>query len=392
MSSLAGMRIGVVTPRLEAVGGTEIYVRRLLDLQGELGATVQAFTAADTELGESIHPLRRPDARAVADSADRIAASCDFVEFHGCAPLPLLRALAGRVPVILYQHTSELTCPAGGRFLPASGQICHRAPGLGCVAVDASQQCLTGPDGTRFPWTQRLKTALRLRLSREALHLASAVVTNSQALNGLLRSTLGFSGHSVVIPPMLPARASQAVHRTANRILFCGRLAEFKGILDAVQVCAGLADTELVVVGSGPAEPAARALVAELGAASRVSFRGWLADSDVQLEMAQASVLLVPTRGFEAWCMSGPEAVAEGCAVVAWDVGGIGEWCRKPWGTLAPAADRDALARGVAQRLAAPPSESERMDWKAAALENWGPSTFARRYLEFVATIPIGRL
>lgn len=391
MSTLAGVRIAIVTPRLEPVGGTEIYVARLIELQRELGATVHAFTGNDVELGESIHPLHRPNAQAVAQSAERIAACCDFVEFHGCAPLPLLRALSGRVPIVLYLHTSELTCPAGGRYLPASGQTCFQPPGIACNATDSVQHCLSLADGERFPWLQRVKAGLRGALSNESLQLAEQVVFNSRALQDLFRSTLGFEGRSHVLPPLLPDHRVATPARRPGRLLFCGRLAAFKGVQDAIAVCAAIAKSELVVAGTGPAEASARELASRLECSHRVHFRGWLGHEGVAREMAQASVLLVPSRGFEAWGMAGPEAVSLGCAVAAWDVGGIREWCQRPWGELASAGNVDALTEAAARLLDAQVPEETRAKWQEEVRRRWGRDAYATKYAELVSTIPVRR-
>lgn len=376
MSALAGMRIGVVTPRLEQVGGTEIYVDRLIELQRELGATVHAFTAKDVELGESIHPLRRPDTRVVADSADRITAACDFVEFHGCAPLPLLRALSGRVPVILYQHTPELTCPAGGRSLTASGQICTRAPGIACLGVNASQRCLCTPDGKPFPLLQRLKAPLRGGLSRAALEVAWGVVFNSHALESLFARTIGVPGRSYVLPPMVPRPTGSKPERNGS-LLFTGRLIEVKGVVDAIEACARIAGASLVIAGNGPAEARARQRAQALGIANRVEFRGWLGGPELRAEMSRARCLLVPSRWFETWGMVGLEAASHGCPVVAYDSGGVREWCEAPWGRTVPLGDVGTMAEAAREALGA---ESPGGQWVEPILARWGKEAFAARY------------
>lgn len=376
MSALAGMRIGVVTPRLDQVGGTEIYVGRLIELQRELGATVHAFTAKDVELGESIHPLRRPDARAVADSADRITAACDFVEFHGCAPLPLLRALSGRVPVLLFQHTAELTCPAGGRSLAASGNVCDRAPGLGCLGVNASQRCLRTPDGQPFPLLQRLKAPLRGALARAALELAWGVVFNSHALEALFVRTVGVPGRSHVLPPLLPEPCEQIPDRTGS-LLFVGRLIEAKGVLDAIEVCARTEGASLVIAGNGPVEHRARARAHQLGLDRCVTWTGWLSPDELHGALRRARCLLMPSRLFEAWGMVGLEAALQGCPVVAYDTGGIREWCAAPWGRTVPLGDVRAMAEAARAAMGARTDSSQ---WPQAVVARWGKRAYARRY------------
>jgi glycosyltransferase involved in cell wall biosynthesis len=381
MSVLGGLRLGVITPRLEPVGGTEIYVRRLMQTQRELGATVKAWDARGLELGESLHPLRRPDAAAVARSADVVAAGCDVVEFHGCAPLPLMRALAGRVPMLLFAHTSELTCPAGGRALPAIGAVCDRPPGVACLGVDAARRCLCTPDGTPFGLNQRLRAPLRGVLTRQVLDLAWGVVFNSAALERLFAETVGVPGRAWVIAPAVPEPA-HAAEPAEGSLLFCGRLIETKGVLDAIAVCARLDGTRLCVAGTGPAGPRARELAHRLGVADRVEFTPWLDEAELGRRMAQSRCLLMPSRLFEAWGMAGPEAAARGCAVAAYDSGGVREWCRDPWGATAPVADVAALAAAARRGLEV--QDDERRLWREQVLARWGTAAFAARYAPVV--------
>ncbi|MBX3475402.1 MAG: glycosyltransferase [Planctomycetes bacterium] len=380
MSAISGLRIGIVTPRLELVGGTETYLHRLLALQATLGAKVATFTRQDVELGESIHPLHRPSAHAVAESAERIAAACDVVEIHGCSPLPLMRALHGRVPMLLYQHTSESTCPAGGRSLPVSGGICERPAGIGCLGVDTGQRCLCLPDGTRFPLLQRVKAPLRPVLARQAMNLAWGMVFNSHALESLFARTVGVPGRSHVLHPMLPDHFPAPQARRHRSLFFSGRLYAFKGVTDAIAVCAALRGSTLTIAGDGPELAPARRQAERMNVADRVHFAGWLDEPGLAAHAASSQCLLMPARVFEAWGMAGPEAVAMGCDVVAFDAGGIREWCRTPWGEIVEHGNTQALARAAARRIDQPAPEAVRQDWAQQARDLWGPAAFARAY------------
>lgn len=393
MTALAGLRIGVVTRSLALAGGTEVYVQRLLQAQAALGARTSVFTDDGAPqpdhldlagaLNESLHPLHRPGPACIQAAAEAIAARCDMVEFHGSAPVAVLRALRGRLPVLLYLHTAELTCPAGGRILRRSGQVCSRAPGVACLGVDLSQGCLSGQQGEPFALLQKLRAPLRGKISREAMSLAWGMVFNSYALEGLFAATVGVPGRSYVLQPPLPtplASQEPAIERDPQRLLFSGRLQGFKGLHDAIALCAALPGTTLAVAGTGPAEAAARQQADRLGIADRVHFTGWLDAAALGREMARASCLLMPGRWFEAWGMTGPEAVSRGCGVAAFDVGGVREWCRQPWGSLVPANDDPALRQAVQARLAAGATPAQRGQWAQAAQAQWGAPVFAARY------------
>lgn len=407
MTSLAGLRVGIVTPSLAPVGGTELYVHSLLEVHRALGIHTTVFVGgsgspyelngahvifAGDALSESRNPLPRGRirraARTMAEAADR---SCDLIELHRCAPAVLMRELPGRLPQVLYLHTAELTCPAKGRYLPVSRTVCERAPSIACLGVHAREHCLSDAEGLQFPPAQRLRAALHTVLTRQVSRRARAVVCNSEALKQQYQAGIDSSIACFVLPPPLPAQSSTPTCRHRRRILFVGRLHAVKAPEDTLLACAAIEDAELVVVGVGPDANRLHCLAAELGIAGRTHFRGWLDTAAVGAEMAAASVVLVPSRLFEAWGMVGPEAVAQGCHVVAYDSGGIREWCRPPWGTLVPTGNLNALIAATRRALNAAPPEGERADWSRAARELWGADAYRSRYAAILAEVAAGR-
>ncbi|MCC6465665.1 MAG: glycosyltransferase family 4 protein [Planctomycetes bacterium] len=405
MTSLAGLRVGIVTPSLAPVGGTELYVHSLLEVHRVLGIHTTVFTAehgpetvwagirvipCGDAVSESVNPLRAGTIRAAAGAVGReILESCDLVELHRVAPWALMRHLSGRLPLALYLHTQELTCPAKGRYLPVSRAACLRTPGPGCLGVHAVQRCLSTPDGAQYPPLQRLR-AVTFRLdSQDMLNLCDHAVFNSQALADLFSATVGTARRAHILNPPLAVIPPATAARLPKRVLFAGRLHAVKGPEDAIAACAALPDTELVVVGDGPLLPALRASAARPG--SRASFAGWMDRHALAAEMSRAACVVVPSRWFEAWGMVGPEAVAQGCHVVAYDSGGIREWCRPPWGTLVPTGNLNALIAATRRALDAAPPEGERADWSRAARELWGADAYRSRYAAILAEVAAGR-
>jgi colanic acid/amylovoran biosynthesis glycosyltransferase len=82
-------------------------------------------------------------------------------------------------------------------------------------------------------------------------------------------------------------------------VLFVGRFIEKKGLLDAiaafVQARASVADARMVIVGGGPDEDDARALVARLNLDAVVRFDGMRPHVDVLHHLATATVLIHPS-------------------------------------------------------------------------------------------------
>ncbi len=398
MPELPGKRVGIVTPLVTTRGGTEVYLQRLIGVQRALGLTTRLFTqdppgvtaqfervevvGCGKALSEGISPrkllARAPGVRLLADE---LVASCDWVEFHRLAPLDLLRALRGQVPTLVFQHTAELTCPALGRYLRASGRSCERAPGVACLRTHAIERCMSMSDGTPLAPHQRLRALARGPLTRATAEAATAIVFNSEALRDLFERTVASPARRFVLPP--PIDESQAEgKRVANRVVFAGRLEELKGVLDAIGVAATLPETELHVYGAGSAREAAERAARASGA--EVRFMGWASSDTLAQAYAEASCVLMPSRAFEPWGMVGLESIAAGCPVVAYDVGGVREWLNPHWGELITPGDVAGLAAATARQLARMREGLDTTGWREQVLQRWGADAYREAYTRTV--------
>lgn len=122
-----------------------------------------------------------------------------------------------------------------------------------------------------------------------------------------------------------------------------------KGHVAAIEawssVTASCPSARLLLVGSGPLEPALRARASALGVADSIVFAGLR--SDVDLILRASSVVVLPSES-EALPTSLMEAAACGRPVVATPVGGVGEVVSDgSTGLLVPVGDRRALAEAL---------------------------------------------
>jgi glycosyltransferase involved in cell wall biosynthesis len=109
------------------------------------------------------------------------------------------------------------------------------------------------------------------------------------------------------------------------RILFMGSLAREKDPMTVIEVFGRLPATvgaRLRMVGAGPLEDSLRKRVADLGLTDRVEMTGSVEDVTPHLAWANVLLLTSLTEGLPAATL---EAAAAGAAVVAFDVGGVGE-------------------------------------------------------------------
>lgn len=153
-----------------------------------------------------------------------------------------------------------------------------------------------------------------------------------------------------------------AARRGRRRILAVTRLVRRKGLDTVLHAVAEVPETDLVVAG-GPAaarladDPEYRRLtrlVAELGVAARVDFRGQVPRTDMPALIRSAD-LVVAVPWYEPFGMVPLEAMACGVPVVASAVGGhLDTVVDGVTGALVPPRDPGALARRLTDLLADP--------------------------------------
>jgi len=244
-----------------------------------------------------------------------------------------------RVPLIFVRQDGILTCPGNNRFLQRSRTVCGRPAGLQCLAIHRKEACL----GSLSFLEQVGRLAFRLRdrlLLRHIRHFAG----NSRYIARVHRKAA-----RVLYPSCSSGTQQQLVaERNPHRLVFCGRLEQVKGAADSLQILSLLPEWfHLEILGDGPEQERLRNLASTLRIAERVRFHGWLAPAARDRVLASAGALLIPSLWDEAFGMAGIEALAQGTPVVAYDVGGISEWCRDGAGVLVPCGHITRAAAAV---------------------------------------------
>ena len=144
-----------------------------------------------------------------------------------------------------------------------------------------------------------------------------------------------------VIPPFVDGLDEDAQPDGVPCVAFVGRLAEGKGVRDAIDAWkqSGV-NLPLVFAGTGPLR----------GELERGGFEvlGWLDRARLSALYTRARAVLLPSRWQEPFGIAGLEAQRMGVPVVAWDSGGVAEWHhgeRVAWG------DVHGLARALRQAV-----------------------------------------
>jgi glycosyltransferase involved in cell wall biosynthesis len=192
-------------------------------------------------------------------------------------------------------------------------------------------------------------------------------VTETERAAGLAARTC-IAGRTVVIPNAVDVDAARRARHDGDppRIAAVGRLAWPKDPRTLVRALARVRVTPFsaLIVGDGPERAGVEAEVRELGLESAVELCG--PRSDVPDLLARSDLFVLASRS-EGGPISILEAMAAGLAVVAADVGGVGDLVVDGvTGLLVPPADPDALAAAL-DRLLADPGLRRRLG--AAGLE-----------------------
>jgi rhamnosyl/mannosyltransferase len=191
---------------------------------------------------------------------------------------------------------------------------------------------------------------------------AAAVVVQTEEEERLLRSLKLPLPRVIVVPPGYSARASPAIgpHPFQDRyglngpfLLFVGRLASNKGLLELTEAFGSLAradpTAELVLVGEdGGMREAVAQRVRTLGLDRRVHLLGHVDDESlVSAAYREARVFVLPSE-YEAFGLVLLEALAQATPVVASRVGGIPEVVEDGRaGLLVPPRSPEALSQAI---------------------------------------------
>lgn len=201
------------------------------------------------------------------------------------------------------------------------------------------------------PTDARLDALARKR--KRYMERASIIVTPSAYLKRIVAGWGVPESKLRVVPNGISledwSTASQPPRNGPLRVLFVGRLTNWKGVETLLLAAAGLQGIEVTIVGDGPELPLLSALRRQLPGTEHIRFAGRRPESAVKDMMREADVLVLPSN-YEGLSHTLLEASACGLACVASAAGGNAEVIsHEKTGLLVPYSDpgalRDALVR-----------------------------------------------
>ncbi len=308
--------------RLSARGGADVHLLGVI--RAQTGSRVHLAVGRDdgsTDAGCPVTRVNGLDARtAVPCPLDPLLDEVgpDIVHIHNVMN-PHVLEQAAAWPAVATVQDHRAFCPGRGK-LTRDGRVCtspmSRAVCAGCFEdTDYFERI--------YEVTQR-----RLRaLSRLTLVVLSRYMKLELVAAGLDPCRIH------VVPPFVWGLDEEPAPEPPPCVLFCGRLVETKGVLDAVTAwrLAGVG-LPLVFLGAGPM----RAMVERTD--PDVTFQGWVPHGRLGSWYRAARVVIMPSRWQEPFGITGLEALTTGTPVATWRSGGIPDWYQGPplpaWGDV----------------------------------------------------------
>jgi glycosyltransferase involved in cell wall biosynthesis len=363
----------LVTARWTRDGGVAAHVMSSATALARAGAEVHVLAARDEVQrpvpGVVVHPtpeLFKVDLAPERRIGDVLSVSPSVIHTHQFDDPDVTALLQRHAPLVASAHAFS-ACTSGVHYF-RPGQECQRAHGPGCVPNLLLRGCAHTRDPRWLPGGYRRTSGARASLLRADLAISySSVIDRHLAINGVRRRAL------VPCFSTLPAvRGSGHDHR--RRVVFAGRVVRPKGVAVLLRAARAI-DGEFLICGDGRALPAMRRLAARLGLQERVTFAGWLGPAQLARELADASVVAIPSLWPEPFGLVGIEAQAAGRPVVASATGGVSDWLEHGrTGIGVPPGDARALAAALSELL----SDPDRQDAMGAA----GRSAVGARFTE----------
>lgn len=215
---------------------------------------------------------------------------------------------------------------------------------------------------------QRVLGAVYAPLRRRVLQRADRLLALSEPI-ARTSPVLTPLGRTVETFPYGVARPEpREIERIPGRLLFVGRLREYKGVPVLIDALASVPEAVLHVVGDGPMMPALASQVDALGLRERVRFLKDLTDAELDREYREAQALVLPSiLRSEAFGLVLVEALMRGTPCISTELGTGTSWVNQDGvtGLVVPPSDAAALAMACRRILG---GGDDWAGWSAGAL------------------------
>ena len=334
----------IVHNRYKYRGGEDTVAENERQLLESYGHKVVTYIRDNSELDKMskfqklLLPLTTLYSRRTVRDIKRIIRehNIDVVHVHNTVPLisPSVYAAAKSCgcKVVQTLHNFRLLCPNG--LMLRDGHICNDCIkyGLRCAV---KHKCYRSSKLQTILLVTMLRLHRWLGTYREVdKYIALTEFNKKLFCEGLPKL---FNESNIAVKPNFcfgndtPTAAVPANER--EFFLFCGRVEEYKGIFELLEVFAQMSEQHLIVLGTGADYDRAVSYAKQHNCAN-VTFLGQCDKNTVMKYMSSAKCLIVPSKWYEGFPMTIAEAFSVGTPVMAADIGNAGELAKMSAGTL----------------------------------------------------------
>ncbi|HYM54682.1 MAG TPA: glycosyltransferase family 4 protein [Solirubrobacteraceae bacterium] len=342
-----------MTPLWTRYGGVATHVQASAAALARHGVAVNVL-AARVDSGESVPGVtvhHNPELLSSEASMNQridqaMSSQPEVIHLHQVDDPEMVKAMRRQAPVVISAH-GYTACPSGVYYF-RPGRECTRSHGPGCIPNLVIRGCAHMRDPRPLPLAYR-----RAGRGLQALKAADLAVAYSTSVERHLAANEVTRRRIVPLFTTMVAKTGSG-HAGRRRVVFAGRVVAAKGVAVLIRAAREV-EGEFVICGEGWQLEAMRRLSRRLGLEGRVRFPGWLPAEDLAQELADASVVVMPSLWPEPFGLVGIEALSAGRPVIASATGGVGDWLEDGVGGLCvPPGDAPALARALDELLADP--------------------------------------
>lgn len=359
------MKVVIVNKFAHLTGGADQHCLGLASALAERGHDVRFLSTADGRNafadGEFVAPTVTHGSR---ESLGPVGQAAVFRKalWNGAAADAMRRLIDQHAPDVVHTHKlypqlSVAPVVVAHRAGVPVVQTLHDFEMISASPIDA-RGSLWDPDETRLRF-KLLNTSTRPVHRRVHAPRVSAFVAVSRFV-ARVHEQYGISA-SVLPNFVSPSDADFAAlpsYDERDGIVFVGRLRPEKGALDLPELARLLPSVAVTVIGSGDLESELRARAESL---PNLHVAGFVADPALREAVRRARVAVIPSRCQDAGPLVPLEAMASATPVVAYAMGGLGEYVSDARGGRVVPVDVEALA-GAAAEL-----HDDRQVWEAHA-------------------------
>lgn len=308
-----------------SIGGVETYVRLIAEqfsADKEFTTTVVTQTPQGSPDPQWMFSLHR---RVRIFRLLRLIHTADVVLIAGPAIAPMLFAILNRKPFIVEHHGYQAICPNGLLLNKYRGGVCAEA--FRNKQYGECIRCTRVQRGALRGFTQLSLTFFRRWLCRRA-YAHVAISHHVRKRHDLKEMKIIYYG----IPQAAPVHGMGRVDLMPARkvhFAYVGRLVEEKGLplllAAAVKLKSRGVCHRLSFIGDGPLRHVLREQTQAAGLNGEVCITGFLEGPALQYAVAEVDVVVMPSIWEETAGLSAIEHMMRGRAVLAADIGGLGE-------------------------------------------------------------------